>query len=224
LGQAYPGIRRKQNSTVVQTSASGNEVRVANYQFPRFQWEMPFNWLSGDPAIEDFQTLLGFLESRAGAFDSFLFVDPDDCYVAAQFIGTGDGVTKNFQLQRTFGSFTQPVYEINGVIANYPTESPPAVAVYIDGVLQSSGYTISSTDPTVPALGGLLKFTVAPPAPSTGHPRIITADFAYFWRVRLLEDESEFSVMGQETASPTAGANIGSAWECRKIVLQSCKF
>jgi hypothetical protein len=54
-----------------------------------------------------------------GGFDTFLFTDPDDNAVAAQTFGVGDGDQDAFQLVRTLGSFTEPVYDLNGAPSIY---------------------------------------------------------------------------------------------------------
>ena len=130
-GLTFPITRRMQTSTVIQSSASGMEVRSPNYSFPRWQWDLQFTYLSQLASVSDYQNFLGFLGARSGPYDSFLLYDENDCYVSNQIIGTGNGVTLAFQLQRSNGLQTQPVYDINGITA---TLAPaPAVNIYVAG-------------------------------------------------------------------------------------------
>jgi uncharacterized protein (TIGR02217 family) len=208
-GLTFPITRRMQTSTIQQTSASGMEVRSPNYQYPRWQWDLIFTYLNQNGSISDYQNFLGFLGARSGPYDSFLLYDENDCYVSNQIIGTGNGVTLAFQLQRSNGAQTQPIYDINGITT---TLAPaPAVNIYVAGVLQSIHYGVSST--------GLLTF-------DTGYAPtgLITADFGYFWRVRVEGDELEMSVMGVDQAQPAGRlGNVAGIWECRKVTLQSVR-
>ena len=57
---------------------------------------------------------MGFFLARGGQFDDFLLNESEltqsleDSVFTGQPIGTGDGVTKNFQLVRNFGGFLKP--------------------------------------------------------------------------------------------------------------------
>ena len=210
-GLTFPITRRMQTSTIQQTSASGMEVRSPNYQYPRWQYDLQFTYLSQLASVSDYQNFLGFLGARSGPYDSFLLYDENDCYVSNQIIGTGNGVTLAFQLQRSLGLQTQPIYDINGITA---TLAPaPAVNIYLNAALQTSNYSVSTT--------GLVTFT-AGHAPGNGV--LVTADFGYFWRVRVEGDELEMSVMGVDQAQPTGRlGNVAGIWECRKVTLQSCR-
>ena len=210
-GLAFPIMRRQMTSTVIQPSASGMEVRSPNYQYPRWQWDLQFTYLTQLASVSDYQNFLGFLGARSGPYDSFLLHDENDCYVAGQIIGTGNGTNLIFQLQRSNGAQTQPIYDINGITA---TLSPtPPVNIYVGGSLQTSNYAVSAT--------GALTFT-AGHAPGNGVS--VTADFGYFWRVRVEGDELEMSVMGVDQAAPAGGlGNVSGIWECRKVTLQSCR-
>lgn len=154
--------------TLIQESESGREVRAALWSRPRWKWALVYDWLPSDEATQDLQALLGFFLQRRGAFESFLFLDPEDQGVAGQFIGTGDGATRAYQMQRTLGGYTEPIYDVTGVST-----------IYLDGVAQDSGWEID-------AKGGLT-FT-APPGAGVE----ITADFSYYWRVRFAADECDF--------------------------------
>src|SRR5579862_5714186 len=113
-GLEYPVTRTPIFRTLVQESVSGRENRAALQLYPRWKWNLSFNFLRDD-SNNEFRTLLGFYLARQGAYDSFLFDDVDDDSAVAQSLGTGNGSQTNFQLVRTLGGFTEPVLAPNVV-------------------------------------------------------------------------------------------------------------
>lgn len=172
VGQAFPVKRTPNFNTIVQQAASGREVRVALREYPLWDWDLPFDWLSSTAAKQDWQTLVGFFLQRQGSYDSFLFSDPDDSVVTDQLIGLGDGVTKSFQLIRTLGGFNELVTDLNGA----PT-------------IKDNGVVVDPADYSVVMnASGILTFTTAPVA---GHT--LTWSGGYYWRVRFATDSTDFS-------------------------------
>jgi len=155
-------------STRVQTAVSGKETRIALWSYPRWQWDLSFEFLRGDPVHAEFQALAGFFNARQGQFDSFLYTDADDNSVTGQAIGTGDGATAAFPMVRSFGGFTEPVL------------APTLVsAVYVAGVAQPvSVWSVGGT---------MLVFATAPAAGAA-----ITADFSFAFPCRFTEDQLDF--------------------------------
>ncbi len=101
-----------------QTTASGADIDLALAQYPLHDFELTYEFLhdwSHRSLAEsrEFRTLMGFHLMLGGTAGRFLFKNDDDCSVTQQYIGTGDGVTSTFVLQRTFGaggySGTEPV-------------------------------------------------------------------------------------------------------------------
>lgn len=115
----------------------------------------------------DFQTLFGFLNSLFGRTLPFLYKDEYDNYVANQAIATGDGVTTTFQLQRTLGGSTDPVF------------APIAAGL----VVTVAG---TPTSVTVTILSGIITFASAPASGAA-----IAATFSYYWRCFLDDDEGQ---------------------------------
>jgi uncharacterized protein (TIGR02217 family) len=192
-GFTYPVIKKPTFSTITQESVSGIKRRIANWLYPRWQYEIPVEFLlDGQDGVEDLQTLVGFFLARQGSFDSFLFDDPDDDFISGQELGVGDGQTTAFQMERAYGGFAEPIYNI---------KSNPAPVVYLNGVAQaSSGYTLGMTD------SGLLTFAAAPAAET-----VITADFGYYWRCHFQEDLSEFDKF------------MNQLWEHKGIKIETVK-
>jgi uncharacterized protein (TIGR02217 family) len=164
-GLAWPVKRKPAFNTKVFSATSGRETRISTTAYPKYDIELSFEYLSR----ADWASLMAFFNLRAGKYDSFLFTDAQDNSITAQSIGTGNGSKTQFQLVRNLGGFTEPVENVNGT-----------PSIYLDGVLQSSGYTISST--------GLVTFSSAP-----GNGVAVTWTGNYYWRVRFDQDTSEFS-------------------------------
>jgi uncharacterized protein (TIGR02217 family) len=197
-GLGWPVNRRPVFSTIVSKSASGQEVRIANYPFALEEFDLPINHLHGNstlaPNLADFQQLYGFYCARLGPWESFLYFDPADNntitnatyegltpVTAQNVIATGDGVTLAFQLTRNLGGDIRPIYDINGpngVIGTgvqAPTLVSPYINVYLAGV-QYFGAIALSTE-------GVLTFGSAP-----GAGVVIASDFSYFKRVCFSDD------------------------------------
>lgn len=166
-GLSWPVKKKPIFNTKVLKAQSGREFRSSFTAYPTYTIDLVFDFLD----LDDWKSLLGFFNSRRGRFDSFLFDDENDRYVSAQNFGTGNGVQTSFQLVRTLGGFTEPVENINS--------GPNTPTIYLNGVAQASGYSISST--------GVVTFS-SPPSGSV----VLTWTGWYYWRVRFEQDTSEF--------------------------------
>jgi uncharacterized protein (TIGR02217 family) len=173
-GLGWDIVRTPVWSTNVQSAISGKECRISYWSYPKWKWELTFNILRSSSAYTEFQQLVGFFNARQGQFDTFLFSDPDDNSVTGQTIGTGDGSTKTFQLVRAFGGFVEPVLAPN-VVSH----------VYNNGT-DSGGWSVSNWGTSSP---GVITYVTAPAA---GHA--ITADFSYYWPVRMDADTLAFNL------------------------------
>lgn len=160
-------------NSIVQRSVSGRELRMALMQYPLWTFNLSYEVLKGGTAGTDISTMIGFFLARKGQFDSFLYSDPSDNSVTAQTFGTGDGITKTFQIMRAIGGFSEPIQNLNG-----------APVLYDNGSVIASGYTLSN---------GLVTFAAAPAA---GHALTWTGGFYY--RVRFTKDSSEFNNFAQD--------------------------
>lgn len=127
-GLSFNVHKRPGFKTNIKEAASGQETRNALMQYPRWEFELSYEYLydqaSGESSL---QTLMGFFLSRQGSFDSWLFKDPDDYQVTVGLIGTGDGVVTDFYFQRTMGGFSEIVGQVDEVntisIYNQATET-----------------------------------------------------------------------------------------------------
>ena len=171
--------RAPQWGTIVQENVSGKETRIGLMAYPRYEWEVHFNFLRSSTALLEMQTLFGFFNARQGMYDSFLFTDPDDYTIAGQTLGVGNGATRNFSLVRAFGSFVEPVLAPNTVSAVYKSSV----------VAASSTYTVTNWGTTLSQGPGVVQFTTASIPTST---MTISADFTYYFPVRFSDDNMPF--------------------------------
>lgn len=116
-GESYPILIEPNFSTIIQESASGNEFRLASFTFPRKRFTLTYNYLSDSngqsSAQYDAATLQGFYTARYGKWDSFLYNCQTDNVAQSSIIGTGDGTTTAFQLYRSYGAGSEPVFDVN---------------------------------------------------------------------------------------------------------------
>jgi hypothetical protein len=161
-------------STRVAPHVSGREVRVALMSYPLYEFEAVYNGLTSSAATfaglgaSSLQSLMGFFLQLQGQFGTFLYTDPDDAAVTEQVFATGDGTTAAFTMERSLGGFLEPVGWVT-TLSN----------VYLNGVVQSSGFTLTAPN--------TLTFATAPTSSVT-----ISADFSYAFNCRFLDDQMDF--------------------------------
>jgi len=175
-GLAWPVKRSEIWATRAPQAISGKETRIADWSYPRHEWTLGYDVLRQGTrtagTFTEFAQLDAFFNERQGQFDSFLYTDPDDCSVAGQGIGSGDGVTTTFQLARSFGGFIEPIFAPNTVSH-----------VYVNGV-DPADWTVSSWGSVPP---GVVTFSSAP-----GAGQAITATFTYYFPCRFSADQMDF--------------------------------
>lgn len=171
-GLKFPVKKRPIFNTIIQTAASLREVRSGLASYPVFQWDLQYDFLRDTEAYPEIKTLMGFFMRHYGALDSFKFNDVTDNFVTEQVVGISNGVQTEYQMIRSYGGFIQPIYDIKMTL--------PTPLIYLDDVLQESGYTIGENT-------GLLTFDNAP-----SDETVITATFQYYWRARFKEDSTDF--------------------------------
>lgn len=182
--------------TMIQTSESDLERRWARWSSPRWLFSVPVNVLRADrTSSNELKQIIAFFNALQGSAQSFLIDDREDpslTGVTGQAIGTGDGVTTDFQLIHNYtydyGTWVETCKYINprlcygfgeGGYGEYRYGTAESPYIYLDGVLQYTGYAISDL--------GVIQFDTAP---ALGV--VITADFSYFYRVRFDGDDQDF--------------------------------
>jgi hypothetical protein len=169
-GQGWSVHKRPTFSTRVASHVSGREVRQSLYAYTLYEFELTFDALSSDaaPGLGTLQNLMGLYLQCEGQYGTFLYTDPTDDAVSGQGIATGDGATTSFTFQRTLGGFIEPVSWVSSV-----------TNVYLNGVTQPSGWSLAQPN--------TLSFATAPASGAA-----ITADFAYAFVCRFLDDQEDF--------------------------------
>jgi uncharacterized protein (TIGR02217 family) len=173
-GITWPVKRSAQWNTEKEDAISGARTRYQYFSYPRYAYELSFNFLRSDAANLEWQELAGFYNQTQGPTSLFGFVDINDNTQndsdTAQAFGTGDGVSTAFQLVRALGSFVEPVF--------LPDANP---SIYDNDVLvDPSGYTVGAT--------GVVTFT-APPANSD----VLSWTGTFRWPCRFDDDSADFS-------------------------------
>jgi|SRR5882724_1007069 uncharacterized protein (TIGR02217 family) len=198
-------------ATEIQSSLAGREVRVQNFQNPIWEFTLAYEYLLNDPRSRDeneqtpLETLIGFFLARGGQFDDFLLNESDltgrleDSVFSGQPIGTGDGVTKTFQLVRNFGGFLEACQN----------PANQAATIYVSG--RTPPLQVQGTDYTI-ALG-LVTFTAAP-----ANGAAITADFTFLHRVRFDTGTSRSGKEGIELSN-----FYFNLYECKEVQLISVR-
>lgn len=123
-------------NTLIQSSESGAENRMALQIYPKWQVDLKYEFLRSNAGLPELQQLLGFYLARLGPSDSFLFASPVDSTVALQPIGAGNGTNKDFQLMRALGGFSEPVFwPVQASVQAYVGSTPVASSVGAYGML-----------------------------------------------------------------------------------------
>lgn len=183
-GLAWEVQRKPEFHTTKPMSISGMETAIANWQYPRYTWELKYSVLRQGAlygtTYTEHASLFGFYNARQGGFDSFLYQAEDDYTVAVQQIGLGTGAATVYPLVRTYGSFTEPVLAPNlGATFN----------LFVSAVLVNpANYTVTPWGTGNVNGPGRIIFNT-PPALSAP----ITATFSYYWPCRFIEDQCVFA-------------------------------
>jgi uncharacterized protein (TIGR02217 family) len=179
LGSRGGPVRR----TDIVTLASGREHRNSRWAQSRRRYDAGL----GVRSIDALHMVIAFFEERRGRLVGFRFRDRADWRSGPpskaptpldQRIGTGDGVTRQFQLVKIYGSAYAPYRRV------ITKPDGATVRVALDGADQAAGPDFSC-DPTT----GLMTF-VAPPAPGVA----VTAGFAFDVPVRFDTDELDIDL------------------------------
>lgn len=169
--------------TEIVTLANGFEERNTPWAHSRRRYDAGF----GLRSLADVDQLLAFFEARRGQLHAFRWKDWSDyksCATADrpsptdQRIGTGDGVTRQFQLSKTYLSgdetYTRPIAK--------PVAGTVIVAVATDPKAEGTDFSVDATNGTV-------TFTVAPDIGTA-----VTAGFEFDVPVRFDADRVQTSV------------------------------
>ena len=157
---------RPKFSTLIADHVSGRSTRSARLSRACRDVELTYEVLRADAAHLELQAIAAFFAEMSGQATPFWFAPPGLSTAPGQLIGTGDGVTTTFPLMQSTGAYLETVDGTSGVSA-----------VYLNGVSQASGWTVSA--------GFAPAITFATP-PAAGVK--IAADFGVLWLCRFADD------------------------------------
>jgi hypothetical protein len=186
-------------STIVAGHTSGREVRVSNWAYPLYSFELTFPGLASNAAYpglgrNSLQRLMALFNQVAGQAGTFLFTDPTDSYAAGAALGTGDGSTVSWPFMRTLANGgAEPV----GYVAY-------VAAVYLAGVPQTGNWSLANPSQGQP----YPMLTLASP-PSAGQR--VSADFNWCFVCRFDGDNLEFEQF------------MDNLWQCQSVKFQSVR-
>ena len=161
--------------TEIVVTGSGAEERNSRWADSRRRYNAGF----GVKSLDDIHEVIGFFEERRGQLHGFRWKDHLDFKSTAplsdvtaldQAIGTGDGVTKTFQLVKRYGSGLRDYSRV--------------IAKPVAGTVQIAVAGRAVTGFSVDALSGLVTLAAAPAAGAA-----VTAGFEFDVPVRFDTDE-----------------------------------
>lgn len=114
-GLSIEVMKRPNFNTKIDVASSGNEVRTSYTNWPRWNFELSYEFLEDRTGAESsLKTIMGFFTDQQGSFGSWLFKDPDDYLVTNGEMGAADGTTTRFYFRRYLGVRGEPVGTIDG--------------------------------------------------------------------------------------------------------------
>lgn len=181
LGVSFGATGGPEWRNEIVTLTSGMEKRNARWSHSRRHFDAG----TGLRSLEDLKTVLAFFEARHGSLYAFRFRDPFDFSSASganaasfndQHIGTGDGVTVQFQLVKHYETYLRTITRPVG----------GSIIIGVNGVRVEEGEAF-----TVDSANGLLTFT---PAYVPANGAMITAGFLFDVPVRFNTDRLMASI------------------------------
>lgn len=164
---AYGASGGAEFNTSVTTTFGGFEQRNVNWQKARGRWDVS----TGIKNKVDMDAVQAFFRARFGKAYGFRFKDWADYQAVGQNLGTGNGTQTAFQLTKTYTSGG------NSYAREIKKPVSGTVKIYLNAVLQGSGYTVDLTT-------GVVTFTAAP-----GAGIIVSADFDFDVPARFDTDQ-----------------------------------
>ncbi|MGC1860253.1 MAG: glycoside hydrolase TIM-barrel-like domain-containing protein [Methylocystis sp.] len=171
IGQGWSSKVTPRFATLEHGRTSGKSSRRMKMRWPLYEIELTYDFLRGGAATQELQNILGFFESAQGQAQPFWLAPPGLSALTNQMIGTGDGATTVFPMQRATGAFSEPLAGVSSLTAvrvNGAALAPGAWSL-------SSGYEPSLTLASAPAIGAS-----------------VNVDGAALWLCRFAENALDF--------------------------------
>jgi hypothetical protein len=181
-GLAFPVKREVTYKTLNDESLSRRVGALALQQYAVRQWALPFSVLRDNLSPSELRTLHGFFNSLRGRYDSFLYLDPIYNTVTVEPFGTGDGLTRAFQMIATFKNAGGPGGP--DIIQNFVS----LPTLFING---------GAPSPYVLGPSGIVTFTTAP---SPGDK--LTWSGSFYYRCHFMDDTMELTQFMNQLWAP----------------------
>lgn len=172
--------KRADFKTSVFEALSGKESRVKLRQTPKTTFKLSYEFLIENQDEQQLTELLGFMLNRGGSYEAFLYNDPTDNSVKEYQFAIGDGLTWQFPLTRSLGTYVELVQNINTVTAIYLNGTALTAGTFEFPSIVGGDYIIGAT--------GQVTFAVPPPANA-----VLTWTGSYYYRCRFLQDGYDFT-------------------------------
>jgi len=195
-GLALPVIRTPMWYSFTQESVGGVELIQVPWSYPRYRYELPFDFLRQGSSIAEVQSLMAFINQASGRSNVFQFQDVNDYLTTGQPLGVANSSTASFQMLRARGGYVEPVFAISTITS-----------------VTVAGATVSTSAFTISNMGVITFSTIA-----LGNA--VSWAGTYNWFCRFDADQYAFE---QITAS-SGGAFAGPLWGARKISFHTVKF
>lgn len=171
---AYGASGGPEFNTTITTTQAGFEQRNINWQKARGRWDVS----TGIKNKTDMETVIAFFRARFGKAYGFRFKDWSDYQGVNQSLGTGNGTKTAFQLVKNYFSGSNSYsHDIKKPVSG-------TVKIYLNSILQSSGFTIDHTT-------GMVTFSSAP-----ANGVLVNADFDFDVPVRFDADHLAVRIDG----------------------------
>lgn len=197
-GIGLPVTRTPIWKSLVQESLAGVELAQQPWTYPRYKYEMPFEFLRQASAYGEMQTLMGFINLMYGRQGVFQYSDPQDNTASTdtggQPLGIAASSTSSFQMLRARGGFVAPVFAISTI-----------TKVLVAGSsVSTSAFSITNK--------GIITFSTI----AAGNAVAWLGTFNWFCRF----DQDDFA-FEQFTAAASMG---GPLWSVSKLSFTTVKF
>lgn len=213
---SYKAVGGPMFNTSVNEGLSGFEQRNKNWATARGQWTVSLQTPSGyGGARQTFVDLIrGFFLNVGGMGDAFRLFDHLDNKATSEIIGVGDGVTTQFQLQKTYvignRTYIRLISKpITSRVKDYAGNSlTDTVTVYKGGVAQThnAGYVSGGgVQITLDETIGVITFATPPAAYS-----VISWDGQHHYPVRFDNDAFPIQVEDSDTKDGMPLVSIAS--------------
>lgn len=153
---SFGSVGGPERRTEIVTLANGFEERNSPWEHARRRYDAGVSMRS----LDDIETLIAFFEARAGQLNGFRWKDwadyksgpsSADVTYEDQIIGYGDGVSRDFQLHKTYASgeqsYARPIVK--------PVLGTVAVGIQHDPLTETVHYTVDYDT-------GIISFDVVP--------------------------------------------------------------